>query len=104
MVAAVAAALTACGNGNQALSRATAQHPDGRAVFDHYNCTRCHEEGDGGYGPKLIGDPKLSTLAFIKFRIVNGRAVGGAQMPPFPLQPDDLNAVAHFVHALAGFE
>ena len=101
----IAVALVACAPQNEAMARATAAHPLGRAVFETNNCIRCHDAGDGGYGKRMIGNPKLRDLAYIKNRIINGKTVGGAQMPGYPDLPKrDLEEVAQFVRALAGWE
>ena len=97
--------LIACRPSNDALVRATALHPEGREVFERYNCIRCHNAGEGGYGATLIGDVRLRDLAFIKTRIREGKRVGAAEMPAFPNMPaDELENVAKFVRALAGWE
>jgi mono/diheme cytochrome c family protein len=101
----VPAAFIACAPQNEALARATAAHPEGRALFEQYNCIRCHEGGTGGYGKRMIDNPRLRDLEYIKNRIVNGKVVGGAQMPAYPDMPRaDLEEVARFVRALGGWE
>ena len=98
-------ALVACRPTNDALVRATALHPEGREVFERYNCIRCHNDGEGGYGPTLIQDVNLRDLEFIKKRIREGKQTGAAAMPAFPTMPaDELENVAKFVRALAGWE
>jgi mono/diheme cytochrome c family protein len=105
MFALVGIGLVACKPANDNLVRATALHPEGREVFERYNCIRCHNAGEGGYGPRLIGDVNLRDLEYIKLRVLNGKRIGGAQMPPFPKMPkDELRNVAVFVRALAGWE
>jgi mono/diheme cytochrome c family protein len=95
----------ACAPQNEALARATAAHPEGRQVFEQYNCIRCHEGGTGGYGKKMIENERLKDLAYIKERIVNGKNLGAAQMPAYPDIPKkDLEEVSRFVQALAGWE
>ena len=97
--------LVACAPQNEALAQATAAHPLGRAIFETNNCIRCHDAGVGGYGKRMIGNPRLRDLAYIKARIRNGKTVGGAQMPGYPDMPkQDLEEVALFVKALAGWE
>ena len=101
----IPALLVACAPQNEALARATAAHSQGRAIFETNNCIRCHDAGDGGYGKRMIGNPRLRDLAYIKVRIINGKTVGGAQMPGYPDMPKrDLEEVAKFVKALAGWE
>ena len=101
----IPALLIACAPQNEALARATAAHPQGRAIFETNNCIRCHDGGDGGYGKRMIGNPRLRDLAYIKLRVINGKTVGGAQMPGYPDMPKkDLEEVAKFVKALAGWE
>ena len=105
MFALVGIGLVACKPANDNLSRATALHPEGREVFERYNCIRCHNSGEGGYGPRMIGDVNLRDLNYIKMRILTGRRIGGAQMPGFPDMPkDELENVSGFVRALAGWE
>ena len=105
LAAPLLAALAACGGGNENLERATALHPAGREVFEQYNCIRCHENGDGGYGPRLIDNARLRDLEFIKSRVRNGEQAGTAQMPAYPgLSDEELADVANFVRALAGWE
>ncbi len=97
--------LVACAPQDEALAQATAAHPQGRAIFETNNCIRCHDAGNGGYGKRMIGNPRLRDLAYIKSRIINGKTVGGAQMPSFAYLPKkDLEEVAKFVKALAGWE
>ncbi len=94
----------ACAPQNEALARATAAHPEGRQVFEQYNCIRCHEGGTGGYGKKMIDNERLKDLAYIKERIMNGKILGAAQMPAYPDMPkQDLEEVSKFVQALAGW-
>ncbi|NJK46408.1 MAG: cytochrome c [Pleurocapsa sp. SU_196_0] len=101
----VPAAFIACAPQNEALARATAAHPEGRALFEQYNCIRCHEGGTGGYGKRMIDNPRLRDLEYVKNRIVNGKVVGAAQMPAYPDMPRaDLEEVAKFVRALGGWE
>lgn len=97
--------LVACRPANENLSRATALHPEGREIFERYNCIRCHNAGEGGYGLRLIGDVNLRDLEYIRMRITQGKRVGAAQMPDFPKMPkDELENVSQFVRALAGWE
>lgn len=97
--------LAGCGRGNESLSKATALHPAGREVFERYNCARCHAEGEGAYGARMIGNPALRDLEYIKERIRAGKTVGASQMPPFAGMPKaELDEVARFVRALAGWE
>ena len=104
-LAATLALLAACSDANENLSRATALHPEGREVFERYNCIRCHEGGNGGYGKRMVGDPNLRDLEFIKLRVREGKRTGAAQMPGFPEMPQrELDEVAAFVRALAGWE
>jgi mono/diheme cytochrome c family protein len=99
------AAFIACAPQNEALARATAAHPEGRALFEQYNCIRCHEGGTGGYGKKMIDNPRLRDLEYIKSRIVNGKDLGGARMPAYSDMPKaELEEVALFVRALGGWE
>jgi mono/diheme cytochrome c family protein len=104
-VFALPALFAACAPQNEALAQATAAHPQGRAIFEQYNCIRCHDAGNGGYGKRMIGNPRLRDLEYIKNRILNGKVVGGAQMPAYPDMPKaDLDEVSKFVRALAGWE
>ncbi len=97
--------LVACRPTNDALVRATALHPKGREVFERYNCIRCHNEGEGGFGPTMIQNVRLRDLEFIKKRIREGKQTGAAAMPAYPTMPaDELESVAKFVRALAGWE
>jgi mono/diheme cytochrome c family protein len=97
--------LVACRPTNDALVRATALHPEGREVFERYNCIRCHNAGEGGYGPTLLQNVNLRNLEFIKRRIREGKQTGAAAMPAFAAMPaDELENVAKFVRALAGRE
>lgn len=101
----IPALFVACAPQNEALAQATAAHPQGRIIFETNNCIRCHDAGNGGYGKRMIGNPRLRDLAYIKSRIINGKAVGGAQMPGYPDMPkQDLEEVAKFVRALGGWE
>jgi mono/diheme cytochrome c family protein len=53
----------------------------------------------------MIDNPRLRDLEYVKNRIVNGKVVGGAQMPAYPDMPRaDLEEVARFVRALGGWE
>ena len=95
----------ACAPPNEALARATASHPEGRALFEQYNCMRCHDGGVGGYGKKMIENARLRDLDYIKTRILEGKNLGAAQMPAYPDMPKkDLEDIAAFVQALAGWE
>jgi mono/diheme cytochrome c family protein len=97
--------LIACAPPNEALAKATAFHPEGRALFEQYNCMRCHDGGVGGYGKKMIENPRLRDLTYIKARIVEGKDLGAAKMPAYPDMPKkDLEEIALFVQALAGWE
>ncbi len=97
--------LIACAPQNEALAKATAFHPEGRALFEQYNCMRCHDGGVGGYGKKMIENPRLRDLAYIKARIIEGKDLGAAKMPAYPDMPKkDLEEIASFVQALAGWE
>jgi hypothetical protein len=101
----IPALFVACAPQNEALARATAAHPEGRAIFEQYNCIRCHDGGNGGYGKRMIDNPRLRDLNYIKARIVNGKKIGAAEMPGFPDMPQtDLEEVAKFVRALGGWE
>jgi mono/diheme cytochrome c family protein len=105
LLALVGIGLVACKPANDNLIRATALYPEGREVFERYNCIRCHNAGEGGYGPRMIGDVNLRDLGYIKMRVIKGKRIGGAQMPGFPtMQKDELENVAGFVRALAGWE
>lgn len=95
----------ACAPQNEALAKATASHPEGRALFEQYNCMRCHDGGIGGYGKKMIENPRLRDLEYIKTRIIEGKDLGAAKMPAYPDMPKpDLEEIAKFVQALAGWE
>jgi cytochrome c551/c552 len=95
----------ACAPQNEALQKATALHPEGRALFEQYNCMRCHDGGVGGYGKKMIENPRLQDPEYIKKRILEGKNLGAAQMPAYPDMPkQDLEELAKFVVALAGWE
>jgi mono/diheme cytochrome c family protein len=99
--------LVSCDNSTQALSRATALHPEGRDVFEKNNCIRCHESGNGGYGKRMVDNVNLKNLDYIKTRIRVGRVMGSAQMPAFSkttISDKELDEVAGFVRALAGWE
>jgi mono/diheme cytochrome c family protein len=96
-----------CDNSTQALSRATALHPEGRDVFEKNNCIRCHENGNGGYGKRMVDNVNLKNLDYIKTRIRVGRIMGAAEMPAFSkttISDKELEEVAGFVRALAGWE
>jgi mono/diheme cytochrome c family protein len=96
---------TSCNREPEALARATALHPQGRQVFERNNCIRCHNNGEGGFGKRLVGNLKLRDLKYIRNRVLTGKAVGAAQMPPFPdMDKKDLEEVSKFVRALAGWE
>ena len=106
-VFAAALLFVSCDNSTQALSRATALHPEGRDVFEKNNCIRCHENGNGGYGKRMVDNVNLKSLDYIKTRIRLGRVMGGAQMPAFDkttISNKELTEVAGFVRALAGWE
>jgi cytochrome c551/c552 len=95
----------ACAPQNEALAKATALHPEGRALFEQYNCMRCHDGGVGGYGKKMIENTRLQDLEYVRKRILEGKNLGAAQMPAYPDMPKkDLEALAKFVVALAGWE
>jgi cytochrome c551/c552 len=95
----------ACVPQNEALQKATALHPEGRALFEQYNCMRCHDGGVGGYGKKMIENPRLQDLEYVKKRILEGKDLGAAKMPAYPDMPKkDLDELAKFVVALAGWE
>ncbi len=99
--------LNSCDNSTQALSRATALHPEGRDVFEKNNCIRCHENGNGGYGKRMVDNVNLKSLDYIKTRIRVGRIMGAAEMPAFSkttISDKELEEVAGFVRALAGWE
>ena len=96
-----------CDNSTQALSRATALHPEGRDVFEKNNCIRCHDNGNGGYGKRMVDNVNLKSLDYIKTRIRTGRVMGAAEMPAFnktTISDKELEEVAGFVRALAGWE
>jgi cytochrome c peroxidase len=95
----------ACAPQNEALAKATASHPEGRALFEQYNCMRCHDGGVGGYGKAMIENPRLRDLTYIKTRILEGKDLGAAKMPAYADMPKkDLEEIAGFVQALAGWE
>ncbi len=95
----------ACAPQNEALAKATAAHPEGRALFEQYNCMRCHEGGTGGYGKQMIENTRLRNLEYIKTRVLNGKDLGAAKMPAYPDMPKkDLEEIARFVRTLAGWE
>ena len=95
----------ACAPQNEALAKATASHPEGRALFEQYNCMRCHDGGVGGYGKQMIENPRLRDLGYIKTRILEGKDLGAAKMPAYPdMPPQDLKEISEFVQALAGWE
>ncbi len=99
--------LNSCDNSTQALSRATALHPEGRDVFEKNNCIRCHDNGNGGYGKRMVDNVSLKNLDYIKTRIRTGRIIGAAEMPAFnktTISDKELEEVAGFVRALAGWE
>ena len=105
LVLVIPSVLIACAPPNEALAKATASHPEGRALFEQYNCMRCHDGGVGGYGKKMIENSRLRDLAYIKARIVEGKDLGAAKMPAYPDMPKkDLEEIALFVQALAGWE
>jgi mono/diheme cytochrome c family protein len=96
-----------CDNSTQALSRATALHPEGRDIFEKNNCIRCHDNGNGGYGKRMVDNVNLKSLDYIKSRIRLGRIMGAARMPAFDkttISDKELEEVAGFVRALAGWE
>lgn len=100
----LAALLSGCAGGSESLARATSLYPGGRESFERYSCTRCHDQGDGGYGPRMVGNPRLRDLEYIRERIRQGKTVGGAQMPAYPNIPKkELDELASFVRALAGW-
>ena len=97
--------LTSCNREPENLARATALHPQGRQVFERNNCIRCHNNGEGGFGKRMIENVKLKDLEYIRNRVLTGKSVGAAQMPPFPdMDKKDLEEVSRFVRALAGWE
>jgi mono/diheme cytochrome c family protein len=99
--------LVSCDNSTQALSRATALHPEGRDVFEKNNCIRCHENGNGGYGKRMVDNVNLKSLDYIKTRVRLGKVMGAAQMPAFDkttISDKELDSLASFVRALAGWE
>jgi mono/diheme cytochrome c family protein len=107
VVFAAALLFVSCDNSTQALSRATALHPEGRDIFEKNNCIRCHENGNGGYGKRMVDNLNLKSLDYIKSRIRLGRVMGAAQMPAFnktTISDKELEEVAGFVRALAGWE
>lgn len=107
IVFAAALLLVSCDNSTQALSRATALHPEGRDVFEKNNCIRCHDNGNGGYGKRMVDNVNLKSLDYIKTRVRLGRVMGAAQMPAFnktTISDKELEEVAGFVRALAGWE
>jgi mono/diheme cytochrome c family protein len=96
------APLSACNRESERLARASALHPGGRESYEEYNCIRCHNAGEGGYGPRMIDNTRLGEIIYIKGRIQNGQRIGGAQMPPFPnIKGQELEELAKFVRALA---
>jgi mono/diheme cytochrome c family protein len=97
--------LSGCNREPENLARATGLHPQGRQVFERNNCIRCHNNGEGGFGKRMVGNLKLRDLDYIRNRVINGKSVGAAQMPPYPnLSKQDLDEVSKFVRALAGWE
>jgi mono/diheme cytochrome c family protein len=107
IVFAAALLFVSCDNSTQALSRATALHPEGRDIFEKNNCIRCHDNGNGGYGKRMVNNVNLKSLDYIKTRIRLGRVMGAAQMPAFDkttISDKELEDVAGFVRALAGWE
>lgn len=95
--------------GSSALSTATAQAPDGKALYNE-NCRKCH--GVIGTPPKTMKTkyPKIATFdeEFMTKRsedsvvkvLVNGKS---EDMKSFKdkLSPDEMKAVAKYVHELA---
>jgi len=93
-----------------AASRAAAQAPDGKAIYDE-NCKKCH--GVIGNPPKTMKEkyPKIATFngAFIASRtddsvvkiLTRGK---GEDMKSFKdkLTPDEMMAVAKYVRELGG--
>jgi mono/diheme cytochrome c family protein len=104
-IAVLVLGLTSCNREPENLARATALHPQGRQVFERNNCIRCHNNGEGGFGKRMIENVRLKDLEYIRNRVLTGKAVGAAQMPPFPdMDKKDLEEVSKFVRALAGWE
>ena len=100
----LAALVGGCAGGSEPLARATSLHPGGRESFERYSCIRCHDEGDGGYGPRMVGNVRLRDLEYIRERVRQGKTVGAAQMPAYPDMPEEeLEELALFVRALAGW-
>ena len=94
-------ALSACNQENENLTRATSAHPEGRIVFDQYNCGRCHEGGEGGLGKRLVGNEALKDIGYVRSRIRDGKGA----MPAYPqLSEEELADVSAFVRTLAGWE
>jgi mono/diheme cytochrome c family protein len=102
VILAVVVLFSACDGENERLARATVLHPGGRESYEQYNCIRCHNAGDGGYGPRMIDNPRLTEIIYIKGRIQNGKRIGGAQMPAFPnIKGEELEELAKFVRVLS---
>ena len=92
-----------------ATTRAFAQAPDGKALYDE-NCKKCH--GAIGHPPKtmIAKFPKIATFdaAFIEKRSVDSITKvitkgKNEDMKSFKdkMKPDELAAVAKYVHELA---
>ena len=74
----------------------------GKALF-RSNCAFCHGlDGRGGRGPNLVSAPRVHGDTDDAVKAIIRKSVPGSTMPAFPdLDPEELNALAAFVHHLA---
>jgi mono/diheme cytochrome c family protein len=75
--------------------------PDGAALFKQNGCFACHGDmGEGGAGPRFVGDPMLAIDQYVAAQILIGRGI----MPSFArkLTDQQIAAVASFVRTSWG--
>ncbi len=95
----VIAWLAACGPEHRAVPQAPQLHSSaerrGQHIFQRF-CYQCHPNGAAGVGPALVNKPLPEVAIRIQVRD------GLGPMPSFRhlLQPDEITAVASYVHAL----
>ena len=77
------------------------QNADGAKIYAERGCVGCHaQDGRGGMGRKLAGNPRLADAN----RVIGQILLGGNGMPPFADQLDDAQvaAVASYVRSSFG--
>jgi PQQ-dependent dehydrogenase (methanol/ethanol family) len=75
--------------------------PDAQKLFTQH-CAGCHGADARGTdrGPRLAGNPDVSTRSAEQLREVISNGIPDTGMPPFNLPAADLEALAEFVHSM----